>query len=320
MNKKNLILGIILIVLVAAAWIYQGPFKDWRTNSGKAKNFLFGVDIDGITAIKIGRFGQETTLEKDGDRWKIGGTKDFYADPDVISAALSALKDAAGAEMTLVSKNEDAKPQFQTDDMTGVKVTLMNGGQEAANFVVGKTGSDYASTYLSPGGAETYSCAAANISYAFSQPDWYDKIIFSSDKNQISQIRFQYPSREFTITEVTENGYEGAENNETATATKTWAGTLPYKFKVSADKVDPILDIMSNLTASDVPAQTFDGTGLEKHNIIIEATGDGFNNTLMIGDDNGDEMYYAKKGDSDNIYLITKEQRDALDKTSMDLR
>ncbi len=301
-----------MIVLVAAAYIYQGPYKTWRANSYKTDNFLSGLDVDGITAMTIGQAGAKTTLEKDGDRWRIGGTKDFYAADNKVSQALSALKDAASAEMTLVSKNEDAKPQFRTDDAAGVKLTLSNGSGEAADFVIGKTGSDYASTYLSPGGAaETYACAA-NINSAFSGGDWYDKTIFASDKTKIDTIRFQYPAREFTIA--------GTADADMATATKTWAGILPYKFGVSMDKVDPILDIMSNLTAAAVPEQIFDGTGLEKHSIIIEATGDGVNNTLMIGDDNGQGQYYAKKGDSDNIYLITEEQKDALDQTIYGLR
>ena len=79
---------------------------------------------------------------------------------------------------------------------------------------------------------------------------------------------------------------------------------------------------MSNLTAISIPEQTFDNTGLEKNNIIVEATGEGINNTIMVGDAEDDEesRYYIKRGDSDNIYLITKEQRDALDNQIWDLQ
>ena len=43
-------------------------------------------------------------------------------------------------------------------------------------------------------------------------------------------------------------------------------------------------------------------------------------NTLMVGDDNGEGLYFAKRGDSDNIYLISEEQRDVLDQTIRSLR
>ena len=77
---------------------------------------------------------------------------------------------------------------------------------------------------------------------------------------------------------------------------------------------------MSNLSTVQIPAQTFEGTGLEKHTIIIQVMGDDIDNTLMIGDvksidaEGEDELYYVKKGSSDNIYLITKEQRDELER------
>ncbi|MBU4026105.1 DUF4340 domain-containing protein, partial [Patescibacteria group bacterium] len=112
-----------------------------------------------------------------------------------------------------------------------------------------------------------------------------------------------------------------------------WEGISPYEFSVDENKIDEILNIMSNLIAAKIPEQTFDGTGLEKNLIIAQATGEGIDNILMVGGalQNGstalrdyganaeEELYYAKKGDSDNIYLITKEQRDELDKNIKDL-
>ncbi len=97
---------------------------------------------------------------------------------------------------------------------------------------------------------------------------------------------------------------------------------MPYSFEVDEDKISEILNIMSSLNAISIPEQIFDNTGLEKNNIIVEATGEEVNNILMIGDAENEEeiRYYAKRGDSDNIYLITKAQRDALDKQIWDLR
>ena len=126
----------------------------------------------------------------------------------------------------------------------------------------------------------------------------------SSDKEKITKIRFQYPTREFTIEKTDDK----------------WSGTLPYSFDVDEDKVDDILVIMSDLTAVKIPEQTFQGTGLDKHNIIIQAIGEDMEAVLMVGDDNGEELFYAKRGDSDNIYLITEKQRDKLNIKISDLK
>lgn len=113
-----------------------------------------------------------------------------------------------------------------------------------------------------------------------------------------------------------------------------WKGVAPYEFNVNSDKIQNVLIMMSDLTAAELPEQTFEGTGLEKNSLIVQATGEGIDNTIMIGDlfvpqaehleevktQAQTELYYAKKGDSDNIYLITKEQKDILNNRIIDLQ
>jgi hypothetical protein len=52
----------------------------------------------------------------------------------------------------------------------------------------------------------------------------------------------------------------------------------------------------------------------------VEASGEEENNTLMVGEADQEGLYYAKKAKSDNIYLITEEQRNILKTTVEDLR
>ncbi len=218
------------------------------------------------------------------------------------------LQDAAKAEMDLISKSKEKKSEFHTDEESGICVKLIQGGQTTVDFIVGKRAMDFTSAYISqPESDNTYSIKA-DLYSVFGISDWYDKTIFSSDKEKINKIRLQYPDREFTAEKTAVDGVDA------------WEGTMPYKFNVNKDKIDKILDIMSNLTATEIPEQKFEGTGLEKHLIIAQATGEGIDNILMIGGDNGEELYYAKKSDSDNIYLIAKEQRDELYKRIDDLR
>ena len=310
MNKKNIILGGILVILIALVYFYQGPFKEWQSNLGKAKNFLAAIDINLINKIEIANNNQITTLEQKGENWKIVGTKDFYISDDLSNNLKSSLEKATQVNIELVSDNKDKKSEFQTDETSGIRVKLSQNEEIIADFIVGKRGVDFSSTYISePESNKTYSLKT-NINSLFDRSDWYDKTIFSSDKENINKIRFQYPNREFTIEKKDED----------------WVGTLPYSFEVDGDKISPILDIMSDLTATEIPEQTFVGTGLDKHSIIVQATGEEIDNTLMVGDamavseEGGEEPYYAKRDDSDNIYLITKEQRDELDKNIQQFR
>ncbi len=312
MSRKNIILGIILIILVAAAYIYQGPWQEWRAEKNEVKNFLSDMDVEAVNRIEITRNGQTTVLVKTDDHWKVDGTKDFYVKESVADNLISSLKEASKAEVELVSENKEKKNSFETDEANGIHIVLKQGDKAMADFIVGKIANDYRCVYISqPDRNETY-LLKAGLRSAVAQNDWRDKTIFSSPKDKITKIRFQYPRREFTVEK--KDG--------------KWQGVSPYAFKVDEDKIEKVLKIMSDLTAAKIPEQKFEGTGLEKHLIIVQATGEGVDNTLMIGeggpgdkDDKGEPLYYyVKRGDSDNIYLITREQRDELDKRIRDLK
>lgn len=298
MSRKTLILGIVLIALIALAYVYQGPLRNWQNNLGKPKNFLAGINSGKIDKIEITLRGTAVVLIKQGEKWKIGGTKDFYAGPGLIANVLASLNQAAVSEFELVSNNRERKNQFQTGD-SGLKVKIFQAGKPAADFIVGAS-SGFASAYIStPSLASTY-LVKAPLEQAFNQSEWRDLTIFSSDKTKINKIRFQYPSREFSLEFLSGK----------------WSGVLPKKFTVNQAQIGKIVDLMANQKATRIPGQSFKGAGLEKHLIIIEASGDGVDNILMIGDGLGD-LYYAKRGDSDNIYLIDKTVRDELDKARL---
>lgn len=306
MNKKTLILGGILAVLIILAYFYQGPIKRWQSNLAQPNNFLAKADVDQINKIEIINNKQETVLEKYKNRWKISGTKDFYVKESLANRLEDGIRKLSKAEIELVSNSKDKKSDFQTGAEKGVKVKLIQDAQVVADFIVGKRGADFMSAYISEANSDNTYIIKSDISGLF-KSDWHDKTIFANEKEKIVKIRFQYPNREFTIEKQSGN-------------IEQWHGVLPYKFSVNQDKIDKILNIMSNLTAIKIPEQIFKGTGLEKNLIIVQATGDGVDNTLMIGEDNGEELYYVKKGDIDNIYLIFQEQRDELDKNIWDLR
>jgi len=321
-NKKTTILAAILVFLIGLAFLYQGPLKNWQANLGKPKNFLAQVKVDQIDKIDITSRGNTTSLEKQTNpslgstgsanspqantpqasseqfRWKIVGSKDFYAATAQMSLVMDDLDQAIKGNLELISNNQEKQKELNTDTSSGIEVKLYKGDIKISDFIIGKLANDFTSTYISDSISPATYLIKSNLYSAFNQSDWRDLTIFSTDKNKVTKVRFQYPNREFTIEKKDD----------------IWQGSLPMQFSVSKDKVDKILEIMTNLSAVKITEQSFTGTGLEKHLIIIQASGDGINNTLMVGTADKDNNYYAKKGDSDNIYLISKEQRDELDK------
>lgn len=302
MSKKTLILAVVLIALIALAYLYQGPLKTWQNNLGKPKNILAKIKIDLVDKIEIINQGKILILAKQNQKWKYDNSKDFYVDPAVLARVFNEMKTAAEAEAELVSNNRERKSEFKTDD-SGLEIKIYQANKQILDFIVGGMAGDYVNSYISlPESAATYA-VKADLPGAFNPADWRDFTIFSTPKEKINKIRFQYPNREFTV--------EFKDGK--------WSGSLPDKFAVKLEKIQPILDIMSKLKATEIPAQVFAGTDLDKHFIIIEASGEGVNNTLMIGGATAG-LYYGKRGDSDNIYLISKTERDELDKWSWQLK
>jgi hypothetical protein len=302
MSKKNLVLGGILIVLVAFAWIWSGPLKDLKQNKSQEKNFLAKIVQEKVDKVIIEKGGQKTELDKSGDNWTIKGVKNFSINKTAIGAMNTVLGEIGNLSLETVSTNADKKSSFGTDDK-GLKVEIGQGG-DTFNFIAGKSTSDYSGTYLAqPDSDKTYQIAL-DLNSVFGLNDWRDPAIFSFVQERSNKIRFQYPDRQFTVEKISNK----------------WAGTKPNKFTVSDDKISAVLGILQNLAAAKIPAQTFAGTGLEKHGIIVQITGDDFDNTIMIGDCTKDNLCYAKTAANDNIYLINKATRDALNKKTTDLK
>jgi Domain of unknown function (DUF4340) len=302
MSKKNIILGIILVALIAFAWIWSGPLADWKKTKGQEKNFLAAVSPAKIDKIVIDKNGQKTELDKNGDIWTIAGVKNFGTDKIAAGSLDTALSEIGTLSIETVSTDAGKKSSFSTDDQ-GIKVEIDQAGA-TFDFIIGKSTPDYAETYISqPGSDKTYQIAL-DLNSIFGRDEWRDLSIFSFLMERSEKIRFQYPAQQFTVERV---------NN-------AWTGTQPNKFSVSDDKVSAVLSVLQNLSAQKIPVQTFTGTGLEKHSIIVEVSGGGFDDTIMIGDCTKDDLCYAKTAASDNIYLISKSDRDALNVTQASLK
>jgi hypothetical protein len=304
MSKKNIKLIAVLAILTVALWVWQGPAKKWMEKRSSPKNIFSSIDTAKVDKLSIGKAGKITVLVRDGEKIKIEGSKAFYVRPDIVSMIWDELNKAKSANLEVVSTNKDKAPEFGLDEGQGLRVVLSSGSATTSEFIIGRVGPDYESAYVkSPVSNESY-LVKANLDSVFNRDEWRDMTIFSADREKISKLRFQFSNREFTIEK--KDG--------------KWKGTIPTPFEVKSEKLDEILAIMSNLTAQEIPSQDFKAAGFGKGGIIVQATGDGIDNTLMLGRDNGKGRVYAKNGVTDNIYLINSDQKKSLDKKKEDFK
>jgi len=289
-------------------------------------NFLSSVNVEEIKKIEITKDVATTTLEKVDNKLKIEGTKDFYVDDEVANKILDAISDTKTVALTLVSSSKEKKSEFETDE-SGIGINIVQEGKDAINFVVGKLSSNFKDNYISVSNLPNTYSVAQNLISIFDQDEWRGKRIFKTESDKITKIRFQRPDGEFIIEKSLSSATSTIDSED-----NKWKGTSPLEFNVNNEKAEEIVEVMSSLAAAQIPEQKFEGTGLEQHLLIVQATGKEVDNTIMIGtaftpraqgleenlDQVVEELFYVKSGDSDNIYLITKEDKDALDKQIAD--
>jgi len=297
--KKNIILGFILLLLIVVGYLYNGPIKKWRQDSLKPENFFSKLQTEDIDRIEIEN-KSKTVLVKKGDSWQVQGKDNFKASPEKITEALEQLNSAKKTQLDLISTNKDKKSTFNTDK-SGTEVMLYNNDKLLLDFIVGKLTDDYLGTYVSATSSDETYKIDVDFNSIFTEGEWRDTVITSLDKEKINKIRIQLSSAEYKIEK--KNG-------------EWFVGTA----KLNKEKVNKIVDLLSNLKATEIPEQNFSPTGLDKSTVIVQATGDGVDRTIMIGKDNGKEQYYAKSGDSDSIYLISKDIREELNKVPEQLK
>ncbi|MCX6799628.1 MAG: DUF4340 domain-containing protein [Candidatus Falkowbacteria bacterium] len=311
MSKTTLRLIIILIVLWGAAYIYKGPMQKKVSDQNKPENFLANVDANALNKVVIVRNSATTTLIKEGDKFRIDGTKAFFIDKETAQQIADSIQNAKEATFDIASTDEKKKEEFGTDKV-GIKVSLEQSGKGPVDLIIGKLADNFVDTYVSlASGTETYSIGE-NLVKVFDKEDWYDKTLFNSDASKVTKIRFQYKNDQYVLEKTKD----------------VWKGVKPSAFTANQEQLIDAITTMTSLKATKIPAQTFKGTGLEKNSIIVQINGEGIDSTLMVGDEykadaankDAEKLYYAKKGDNDNIYLISETSVKTLQKSLKDLK
>ena len=267
MSKTTLRLIIILVVLWGAAYIYKGPMQEQVVSENIPNNFLAEINTENISEIRINRDDKTTVLRKEGERFKIADTKDFYVNTEVMSKLLEGLTSATEATLELVSSDDTKKDEFGTGS-TGIMVSIVEEGEAPVDVVIGKLANNFIDSYISlPQIPDTYSIGE-NLVKLFDKDSWHDKTMLKTDEDKVTKLRLQYPDKQYIIEKTGD----------------TWNVVEPSNFVANTDSISAAIKTMSDLKAVKIPKQTFDGTGLEKHTIIAQITGDDIDSTIMIGD------------------------------------
>lgn len=292
---KNLVLLLIAGLLLAGAWAYSGPFKAWQEKRQEPKNPLSTLVVKDLKTIIVNQDKQKTKLVKSNGQWQVdeGKKVKFPATKSLMELIETTLASSTESKLELVSTNKARQNDFQVAGKEAINVSFETADKNF-EMSIGKVTSDYQGSYLAfAGDTKTYKLATQNMRYLLERTEWRDLAIFDQGQKSTTKLRLQYPNKQLLLEK------KG----------QLWqAGKSQYQ----GEDVDKLTQIMAQLKAAKIPVQDFKDSGLDKPTLIIEVSGDGFDNTLMIGKSTKDKLYYAKTANLDNLYLISQADHDSL--------
>jgi len=307
--KTTVILFGVFVILLLFVYLFEGPLSDKRQKKTTEVSLLFSdFEKKSATKIEIKSPAKAVVLEKNEDGWLISGTDDFTADPQLVDNALSTI---AGLQRdAIASKNPENQDIFEVTPAKGVEVKVSDAEKNMlAHFYIGKTASDFFSSYLRKEGSdEVLQVGSITATFDKDIKAWRDKTVLSFSPDMVTQLLLKTTAEEIVL--------KRDEKRE-------WEITQPVRAPAKNEVLTNILRTLSSLKALDF-AKDYDITtcGLDAPQITVTVIlKDQEEKRLLIGKmDEEKSQYYAKNKAKKTIFLIGKFQFDTVNKTVEDLK
>jgi hypothetical protein len=289
--RTTLFLAAVLVVLAVIATVFNSGRKRQESSFGK---LIYPADTatkaDGIE-VHGGR--KTVTLHRRGETWLVVNEGNQPADPKIPQQLL----DGAGklSTRTLISVSRETHPGFQVDS-TGFTVRITQGAKSLAEFVVGKPGPDYMSTYVRPTGGDKVYLIPAYLRSVVDRGDetWRNRIVLEVPQDKI----VSYTTRNSRETVTVEKGKDGE-----------WNITAPVPDKARPDIIEGVLRGLASIRAagfadSTVTAATC-GIDADTTAVVVKID-DGTSFTIRVGETNSARQSYTRKEGDPVIYLVPR--------------
>jgi hypothetical protein len=289
--RTTLILAVVLVVLVAIAVLFDSGRKRQESSLGKPIFPAFSATkADGI---EVRGGGTTVVLRRQGDAWVVATERNQPADPKIPKQLLEAMDKLS--TRTLISISPETHKGFEVDS-TGFTVRISQGAKSVAEFIVGKPGPDYMSTYIRPvSGDKVYLIPVFLRTTVDREPGtWRNRTVLEVDQAKIAS----YTTRTARETVTVEKGKDGA-----------WNITAPTQEKARPDMVGMVLRSLAALRCSGFADSTVTGTssGLDADTTaVVVKMDDGTSYSIHVGATTPANQSYTRKDGDPMIYLVPR--------------
>lgn len=279
--KVNIILGALLIILILVVVLVM-----LFVNLNRLDKSFYGLDKK-VNSIEITNGGETNILVLQSGQWVVGNHNNQLAKPGTVEDMLATL---SSLEINnIVSSNPDKQSVYQVDD-SGIKVVMKNGDKIVEEFIVGKNGPSWPSSYIRFSEDNDVYFVRQTLSQIFGLREWRNMTIVQLDSSSIKGLKWS-------------NGLEIIkEDNE-------WKVVSPEEFVIEEAKLKTVLDNLSNLQALDIADIMAWDLNDQEADFILEVVTKDVNYKIAYyrhNKEEGDYEYYTVKEGDDNVYILTK--------------
>ncbi|OGF20397.1 hypothetical protein A2Y83_02775 [Candidatus Falkowbacteria bacterium RBG_13_39_14] len=297
------VLLVIFLVLLGISYVIKNKSSFNRNGLGEENKIVRGVEAKDIDKIEVLKNDAPTVIENQDGQWKVTTENNFPADQQAVKSLVDESLELN--RYILASENAEKFADFEVDGEKGTNIKLYKGGEEIANFYVGKAGPDFDSTYLRVADDENVYLSKGYVRYYFDKEEWRNLAIYDFESEKAAKLALKYR-------DVADNVIMEKIDNVWKIQTKD----------ADKGKVDNVLDAISNLRAQDVEFEkTAKECGFGEAAVVVRLElEDGGKRNLIIGGKLTDDenKYYAKREEDETIFIINKSTVDNLMKKTGD--
>lgn len=317
-NKTIIILAVIFLGLLAAYYLMENPSTDiYDMSEARVEPLFGGLSTDNIAKIKITTKNAETNLARTDTGWVVVEEDNFPANEDLINQILESLPEMTTEE--IASNNPENAEFYKVDPENGVRVRMMNKNDKVlADYYVGKNGPGR-NSYVRVEGDDLVTIQENVFKYQYdkSTKAWRNRSIVKFDAEKVKRLEITRPGapKDTPLEEAAGGATETVALVKNAAG--EWEMMQPEFRNGNKSNIQNVVRTFSNLTASDIPPQDAENTGLDEPYITARVVmEDGLEHTAVIGAKREKaNNYFAKNVDSDLIFAVAKYQVDTFRKS-----
>lgn len=324
MNGKKL-LYVVSALIISILAIVIGNKLSSKAPSEDEKRFFPELTENTISSILINDNDDSIRLKRKGDIWvvipgknekesgnetiepvtsklssdsqavsDIASIKEYPADSASIRTVLEKIVNMKKDE--LISTNPEKQSIFEVDSSSGILVEAWdNSGKSYGQFRIGKSGPNWSSNYVRLIGSNSVYMVSGSIKHSFftDLKRWRDKSIVKFEKTGTKGISIAKKGEAPLILEKSDT---------------VWNMAAPHQNLAKKEKVEEIVNTLSNLKASDFESDTISDTeaGLEDPQYLIVVSLNSGSRKIKIGNKNDSNKYRVKAEGNETVFLVNE--------------